>query len=578
MARRERMLSTARRFLHEKSAQFAIMTAIMTPVAISLAAFAVDAGSLYLEKREAQGLADLAAITAAANLHNAETAALATLADNGVGNVVLGGLKSNGQPEFREGNAGPEIVILPGQYRADPQTDARVRFVANAEPRNAVKIIYKTVGTRHFAGALIPPPRIVVEAVAETSAAASFSVGSRLLALKEEGLINGLLSGLLGSRITLTVMDYRALLDADVQLLSFLDALAVEAGITAGTYQQVLDAEVTLGQVARALSNTRTLGGNAKTASSRLAQQASGSNQPRLRLSRLIDLGQTGGQLVEAGIERIGLDVGVLQLLTASAVVAGKGRQVALDLGAHIPGLLKASVNLAIGEPPQHSPWLRIGAGGELVRTAQTRLSVVAEIGGLLGVSVRVPLYLELAHAEARLKSVVCSAGNPASVRVAVEARPGVANLYLAEVNPAKIAGFANPVPRSPARLLQVPLLVTVTAEAQAEISNTTYKPLTFTWSDIAADRIKQVSTSELTGSLTKSLLSSLDLKVEPLGGLLSIGIPSNLRDTLAGLLGAATPALDTLLDELLTALGLALGEADIRVHGATCGRAVLVQ
>lgn len=578
MAKPERMLSTARRFLREKSAQFAIMTAIMTPVAISLAAFAVDAGSLYLEKREAQGLADLAAITAAANLHNAETAALATLADNGVGNVVLGGLKSNGQPEFREGNAGPEIVILPGQYRADPQTDARVRFVANAEPRNAVKIIYKTVGTRHFAGALIPPPRIVVEAVAETSAAASFSVGSRLLALKEEGLINGLLSGLLGSRITLTVMDYRALLDADVHLLSFLDALAVEAGITAGTYQQVLDAEVTLGQVARALSNTRTLGGNAKSASSRLAQQAGGSNPPRLRLSRLIDLGQTGGQLVQAGIERIGLDVGVLQLLTASAVVAGKGRQVALDLGAHIPGLLKASVHLAMGEPPQHSPWLRIGAGGELVKTAQTRLSVVAEIGGLLGVNVRVPLYLELAHAEARLKSVVCSAGNPASVRVAVEARPGIANLYLAEVNPAKIAGFANPVPRSPARLLQVPLLVTVTAEAQAEISNTTYKPLTFTWSDIAADRIKQVSTSELTGSLTKSLLSSLDLKVEPLGGLLSIGIPSNLRDTLAGLLGAATPALDTLLDELLTALGLALGEADIRVHGATCGRAVLVQ
>ena len=578
MAKQDRMLSTARRFLREKSAQFAIMTAIMTPVAISLAAFAVDAGSLYLERREAQGLADLAAITATANLDKAETAALATLADNGVGNVVLGGLKPNGQPEFRDAKAGPEIVILPGQYRADPQTGARQRFVANAEPRNAVKIVYKTVGTRHFAGALIPPPLIVVEAVAETSSAAAFSVGSRLLALKEEGLVNGLLSGLLGSRITLTVMDYRALLDTDVQLLSFLDALAIEAGITAGTYQQVLDAEVTLGQIARALSNTRTLAGSAKTASNRLAQQASGHSQPRLRLSRLIDLGQTGGQLVQAGIERIGLDVGVLQLVTASAVVAGNGKQVALDLGAHIPGLLKASVNLAIGEPPQHSPWLRIGAGGELVRTAQTRLSVVAEIGGLLGVSIRIPLYLELAHAEARLTSVTCPSGRPESVRVAIEARPGVANLYLAEVNPAKIGGFANPVPRSPARLLQVPLLVSVTAEAQAEIANATYKPLTFTWSDIQSDRIKQVSTNELTGSLTKSLLSSLDLKVEPLGGLLTIGIPSNLRDTLAKLVGAATPSLDSLLDDLLTTLGLALGEADIRVHGAVCGRAVLVQ
>lgn len=41
---------------------------------------------------------------------------------------------------------------------------------------------------------------------------------------------------------------------------------------------------------------------------------------------------------------------------------------------------------------------------------------------------------------------------------------------------------------------------------------------------------------------------------------------------------GKASPALDGVLNELLKMLGLSLGQAEIRVHGATCGRAVLVQ
>src|SRR5690606_29438243 len=114
------------------------------------------------------------------------------------------------------------------------------------------------------------------------------------------------------------------------------------------------------------------------------------------------------------------------------------GKQVGLDLGATVPGLLSVSVDLGIGEPPQKSPWFTIGAGGEVVRTAQTRLRVVAEIGnhnalaGLLGARIRIPLYLELAYAEARLKSVACPTGRPESVEVKVAARPGIANLYLA--------------------------------------------------------------------------------------------------------------------------------------------------
>lgn len=63
-------------------------------------------------------------------------------------------------------------------------------------------------------------------------------------------------------------------------------------------------------------------------------------------------------------------------------------------------------------------------------------------------------LYLELAFAEARLKSVDCPTGRPESTRVGVKARPGIANLYLAEVDRSKLAGFDNPLVRAPAKLV----------------------------------------------------------------------------------------------------------------------------
>lgn len=571
------------RFLRETSGHFAILTAIMTPLAIMLAAVAVDTGALYVEKRHAQALADLAAITAAANITKPQEAARIALTDNGVGNVAFGSIQPDGTARFYPDGAEDQIVVVSGRYERTPTHAVADRFVpASSGPRNAVKVIYRTTGTRYFGGALIDPPQIIVSAVAETSTAAAFSIGSRLAAL-EGGALNSLLSGLLGSNITLSLMDYDALLAADIRLLSFLDALALELDLTGGTYKQVLDTEVTLGQVARALSTTSGLGSAAQAAARSLATQAGGWNAPRLRLSRLIDLGESGGQVLQAGIDRIGLDVGVLDLLTASAIAAGKGKQIALDVKKSLPlGLLNATVALAIGEPPQHAPWFRLGSGGELVRTAQTRLAVTVEIATpellkILGARIRIPLYLELAFAEARLKEVTCPAGKP---QVKIEARRGVADLYLAEIDLSKLGGFANPRVGDWARLVQIPL-VSINGKAHAEIAEMGYETLTFTATDIASGKIRQVSTHAIVGSLTASLFRGLGLEAKVELGLLGIPLvtlPPGTLGILANTLGAAAPAIDQLLDKVLSTLGLALGQADIRVHGATCGRAVLVQ
>ena len=568
---------TVRRLFANKDGHFALLSAFMTPVAIILAAFAVDAGALYVEKREAQGRVDLAAITAAGNLARANEAARLTMTDNGVASIVTAQADVNGKAVFSTNTLGDQIVTVTGNYRRDPDVAPQLRFVAGAEPRNAVKVTYKTTGTRFFAGSLIPPPPIIVEAIGESSSWASFSIGSRLLALRNEGLINQLLGGLLGANINLTLMDYNALLDANISLLAFLDALAIETGITAGSYMQVLDAEVKFGQISRAISNSSAIDTNARMAAGRLSQRTGGSSAPRIRLANLINLGETGGQILHANVQQLGLDFNVMELLSGSALIAGKGKQVTLNLGATVPGLLATRVTVLVGEPPQYS-WIAVGTAGQMVRTAQTRLTLVTEIGGLLGAPIRIPLYLELAYGEAKLREVTCPPGNPENSRVVIDARPGVANLYLAEVDPSKISGFANPAPRSPANLLHVPVVVTVSAQAHAEIGNMAYTPLTFTRQHRDNKVIKKVSTTQLTGSLTQSLLSSLDPKVTALGGILQIGLPANLGSTVALLVRGATGSVDALLTDVLSLLGIAIGEVDIRVYRASCGRPVLVQ
>ncbi|MBW7947623.1 MAG: hypothetical protein H3C60_14630, partial [Sphingomonadaceae bacterium] len=343
------------------------------------------------------------------------------------------------------GGVGDSAVLTPGRYVASLAVPAAERFTrppqGSESEINAVKVTYRTTGTRYFAASLIGPPQIAVEATAATNRKAAFSVGSRLLELKD-GIVNALLGGLTGSSISLSVMDYNALLAADISLLSFLDALATELDLTAGSYDEVLDADVSVGLVTKAISRAVGIGSKAHAASQKLATQSAAAPGGTFPLSKLIGV---EGDAVTATLHQVAARVEVMELVTMAAVLAGEGRQIKLDLGAGVPGLLAASVNLAVGEPPQKSPWFTIGSRGDVVRTAQTRLGIVVEIGnapalaGVLGARICLPLYLELAYAEAKLDAVSCPTGRRDSIKVAIDARPGIANLYLAEVDPAKI-------------------------------------------------------------------------------------------------------------------------------------------
>ncbi|RUZ48351.1 hypothetical protein, partial [Mesorhizobium sp. M7A.F.Ca.US.003.02.1.1] len=455
----------------------------------------------------------------------------------------------------------------------------------------------KKIPARYFASSLIPTPVIGTQATASMTPQATFSVGSRLASL-DGGILNALLGGLLGSNISLSVMDYNALISADVSVLSFVDGLATQLNLTGVSYSDVLASKATVGQIATAMANVPGLGNTAKAALQTIASKSTSTVQ--IPLSHLVDLGSVGKLGLGQRPAGLGVDASALGMLTAAAGLANGSKQVDVALGATIPGVLSTTLAIAIGEPPQSSPWLAVGEAGTVVRTAQTRIKLLFTLGagsnpnlsgGISLLSVRLPLNVEVAYAEAKLTDISCPTG-PDSLKVTIAAKPGVAALKLAasdtDSNPTAFANFSNEQSFSDANiadaslnllLLKIPLLQ-VKGSAGADVTNVNPTNLVFNKTEIAAKIIKATPTRDLTQTLTASLVNDLSLYVGPLGiiGLDLTAILGVVKQPVLALLKTVTAPVDTLLYSLLDTLGVHLGVADVRVTGATCGRAVLVQ
>ncbi len=564
------LLASTRAFADHAGGNFATMTAFLLPAGLALAAIAIDSGSLFTERREVQSLADLSAIAAAANLANAELAVKATLTDNGFDDIVI--VDPSAPMPFPKADQAVATVVR-GQYRTSGAPGER--FKPGHTPYNAVAVNLHTQGTRLLAQRFMDAPLIAAQGVSKVSATASFSIGSRLAALNG-GIANALLGALLGGNVSLSLMDYEALVKADVGMFDFLDALATNARITAGTYDDLLGTQVTVGDVARAMASVPGLDHRSEVALKALGQSANA--RLKLKLDRMLDLGDAGYLSLGGRPAAVSAAASVMQILTAAAALANGTNQIKVDLGATVPGLLAATLDLAIGEPPQGGSWFMIGESGSLVRTAQTRLLVtvdIAGIAGLLGASIKVPIYIELAYAEAKLTDVACVAASPPTLKAVVAARPGVAELRIGDVTRAAFADFATKPPTLQATLVKLPL-ATIAGDAKVTVSDVNPTKLTFTKTDIDKRTIKQVSTGDFTQSMTKSLADHLNLTVKVVG--IDLGLSALLRTAVGATLTAAAPAIDTLLGGILETLGVGLGQADVRVTGANCGRSVLVQ
>ncbi|CAN7470745.1 TadG family pilus assembly protein [Rhizobium sp. LjRoot30] len=574
--------ASLRKWQHDRSGNIALSSALIAPLVIMILGLGVDFGALTLQKRQAQGLADIAAIVAASQLDQAETNLAEHFRTNGINLVVQssrGLIKPDGEilpageaiyPHF-----GGIATVERGRYAADPNLPVDQRFEPGTAPFDSARVNIEEPGEVYFAGIFSTSPVVTASGVAATQKYAAFTIGSRLASIND-GLLNDLLGGLLGAKLTLSLMDYKALANIDINALSFVDALAVHVGLQALSYEDILQQDISYGQFLAALGKTTGVTPSV-AAILKGVEQAIGKSSARLKLSQILDLHAIGSNPVGSH-QNLMVKANLLQLVNAGAVAAGGGKQVGINLAGKIPGLASISLTVAIGEPPVETPSIKVGDPGSIVRTAQTRLLVDASIDGLAllaGLKLHLPIYVEIAHAEARLADIRCLGGVGTNANVTIDTVPGVLELAIGAVDTSAFANFSDKPRVTPARILSSAALKVT---AMAHVNTTNMKPtrLTFTPADIAANKIRNVSTKDALTSTVSSLLGNLTLEIDLLG--LPLGTPKAVQTALANTLAGVTAPLDDLLYNTLLILGVKIGEADVSVSDVRCRNAVLVQ
>ncbi|WP_457104907.1 hypothetical protein [Methylobacterium sp. P5_C11] len=137
-----------------------------------------------------------------------------------------------------------------------------------------------------------------------------------------------------------------------------------------------------------------------------------------------------------------GPSLNVMNLLGATGSLANGQNQVAVDLGATLPGLLTTRLTLAIGERKRSSGWVRPGSPNATMSTAQTRLLIEATVAAPLGLgTVNLPVYAEVAPAQATLQALNCAGSG--GRQVTLDAQTGLATLAIAGVPRSAITGAA---------------------------------------------------------------------------------------------------------------------------------------
>lgn len=552
-------------FLCDDRGAVAVIAAVSGALLLGFGALAVDMGSVYLQTRKLQGMADLAAIAAARDLLHADAAAQATASNNGWDGAVAS-------------------TVVTGVYVNDPAVAVGSRFTPGGASPDAARVTLTAQADLFFGAAILGRRTTTISrtATAATANLASFSIGTRLASL-QGGVANSLLSALTGSTVSLSVMDYNALADAQVDLLSYSKALQTNLSLQAVSFDKVLQSQVSTGRALSVLADVLSTGGSDPAAAVvRKLATAAGDATPA-QLDKLLDLGPYGDQDHVAGASGAGVKLNAMDMANGILTVAQSGHQVQLNLGANVPGLTDTTVYLALGNRMANSPWITVTRDKSvIVRTAQTRLYIDSKVGtsgglNLAGIaSVRVPVFVEVASGQAKLAALNCPLDR-ASRSAQLSVLPSIGQLSVADIDKSKLSDFSQDLVQSPATLVSLLSLVKITGFANAKLGGVTWKTASFSQAEIDAGTIKTVATDDVAQALVGSLLGSVNVNVQVLG-FLGLGVNGALLGSgVSSLLSSLASPLDGLINTVTGIAGVKLGQADVRVNGLRCGEAALV-
>ena len=383
------------------------------------------------------------------------------------------------------------------------------------------------------------------------------------------------MSGLLGGNVALSINNFDALESAEVTAFDFLNGLASALNISTGTYGQLLNSSATVGDVLTGIANAATSNGDTQAAAAvALLKSQSQASTLSISLNSLISLGEAAQLSIGQASPALAASFDALELINGAAKTANAGKQVAIDLNTVVPGLLSLKLDLALGQPPEQSPWVRVGQSEATLYQAASRIRLVAEVGGvglLNNVRLRIPFYITLGQSRARLDDIACAGGDIQNSSVTVGTLAGAVDAWIGEVGNPAFGNMSVTPTVADATIANVLLLVKITGKANVAVGAPLEKPLTFSYDDIEHLRTKSVGT-DLGVAIVESLVGSLQLTVTALG----LNVATVKTNVVTAVLNVA-PAIDGVLHTVLESLGLKIGAADVTVHGVRCDGGVLV-
>lgn len=358
--------------------------------------------SFYLAKRKLQSAVDMAALMMMES-----------------GNLTSAAAKSLIEEQLNTRVA--DVKVTRGAYAPNAAVDAANRFIPHGSPYNAIEVTARMPATEVMLGGMIPELTLQATARAARRTSATIAVGSRLVRV-EGGLSAALLDAALGYKGKLTLADYEALAQANVDALDYLRALNVEADIKALTFDDVLSSPVSVGDTLEAFVAT-TEDGDVLTVLKRASPPSGGD---KIILGRMLDLGSITGLPIDALLSGQQVPISIGEVLTGAAAMADKDHQLAIDLASVLGDSTIANASLYLGERPQVLAYASRAPEGREVETSQFRLDV-----GALGASplTAVKVDVSLAEAEVEIDDIRCRSDG--SAEVVLRARTDAASVGL---------------------------------------------------------------------------------------------------------------------------------------------------
>ncbi len=330
-----------------------LMAAGTLAVALVFMLLAVDSGRLYLEKRKLQSIADTSALEAAGRggLCSPSTTANDYATQNATRNgfTVVAGDNSRGLAVTCGAlvtNAGNIRV-----FTADPTKNDAIRVVATSSVATSI-----ASGIWNMFSGTPVSTQMTLSATAVAAYAppvAQLTIRSNLGTIdsSKSDVLNLVIGRLLGGTLSLTAAGWSGLAGTDLNLLSYLDQLALQLNVKAGDYNALLGTAVSANGLIDAAVKVLQKNGAVATAvvNDALKVQAIAPNAKLLTVGDLLKIA-TGTPTAA-----LNTNVQLFQLLQTAAQLSSSKNAVNAAAQLNIPLIGNVSVQTKVIEPPQLS-------------------------------------------------------------------------------------------------------------------------------------------------------------------------------------------------------------------------------